>query len=132
MEHSLRRTDDKRKIKRAEVKERKLKEKEQKKEDLKKLQELKRKEIDEKIQKLKEITGNTDVAFQEEDIDGDFDPDAHDRRMNSLFNDEFYEGTEGDQKPEFPDLDEELELGITKYKNLIIIKINFAVFRTLG
>lgn len=112
MENSLRRTDDRRKIKRVEVKERKKKEKEQKKEELKKLQELKRKEIEEKIQKLKEITGNTDVAFQEDDIEGDFDPEAHDRRMQSLFNDEFYEGPEDDQKPEFPDLDEELELGL--------------------
>lgn len=51
------------------------------------------------------------MAFQEEDIDGDFDPETHDKRMQSLFDDEFYEGAEGDQKPEFPDLDEELELG---------------------
>lgn len=63
MENSLRRKDDKRKLKRAEIKERKEKEKQQKKEELKKLQELKRKEIEEKIQQLKEITGNTDVAF---------------------------------------------------------------------
>lgn len=111
MENSLRKKDDRRKIKRAEIKERKQKEKDQKKEELKKLQELHRKELEEKIQKLKEIT-KTDVAFQEEDIDGDFDPEAHDRRMQSLFNEEFYGKPEDDRKPEFPDLDEELELGI--------------------
>lgn len=63
MENSLRRKDDKRKLKRVEIKERKQKEKQQKKEELKKLQELKRKEIEEKIQQLKEITGNTEVGF---------------------------------------------------------------------
>lgn len=63
MEHSLRKKDDKRKLKRAEIKERKEKEKQQKKEELKKLQELKRKEIEEKIQQLKEITGNTEIGF---------------------------------------------------------------------
>lgn len=111
MENSVRIKDDKRQMKRAEIKERKRKEKEEKMKELKKLQELKKKEIEEKIQKLKEITGNTDVAFEEDDIEGDFDPEAHDKRMQSLFNDEFYAGPEGEQKPEFPDLDEELELG---------------------
>lgn len=112
MEHSLRKKDDKRKLKRAEIKERKQKEKEEKKAELKKLQELYKKEIEEKIQKLNEVTGTTEVAFAEDDIEGDFDPEAHDRRMQSLFNDEFYSGPEGDQKPEFPDLDEELEIGM--------------------
>ncbi|RZC36871.1 KRI1 -like, partial [Asbolus verrucosus] len=110
LEHSLRKTDDKRKLKRAETKERKQKEKQQKMQDLKKLQELKRQEIEEKIQKIKEITGNKDIEFKDEDLDGDFDPEAHDKRMQDLFNDEFYEGHEDDQKPEFPEIDEYLEL----------------------
>ncbi|CAG9764401.1 unnamed protein product [Ceutorhynchus assimilis] len=110
VEHSLRKTDDRRKLKRAETKERKLKEKEEKMADIKKMQELKRKEIEEKIEKLREVTGATDLAFHDEDIDGDFDPEAHDKRMQELFNDNFYEGDETDQKPEFPDLDEELEI----------------------
>lgn len=114
MEQSVRKKDDKRKIKRAEIKERKQKEKQQMKEELKQLQELHKREVEEKIKKLKGVTGNTDVAFEEEDIEGDFDPEAHDRRMQSLFSDEFYQGPEGDQKPEFPDLDEELEIGMLK------------------
>lgn len=32
--------------------------------------------------------------------------------MQSLFNDSFYQGPEEEQKPEFPDIDEELEIGI--------------------
>lgn len=51
-------------------------------------------------------------SFQDDDIEGDFDPEAHDRRMQSLFNDEFYGGPEEEQKPEFPDIDEELEIGM--------------------
>lgn len=57
IENSIRRTDDKRKVKRAETKERKKREKEEKMAEIKKLQELKRKEIEEKLQKLKEVTG---------------------------------------------------------------------------
>lgn len=110
VENSLRKTDDRRKTKRHELKERKALEKQEKMEDLQKLKEMKRKEIEEKIKKLKEITGNTEVTFQDQDFDEDFDPDAHDKRMQTLFNDEFYTGEEGDEKPEFPDLDEELEI----------------------
>ncbi|ERL90884.1 hypothetical protein D910_08229 [Dendroctonus ponderosae] len=110
IENSIRRTDDKRKAKRAETKERKKREKEEKMAEIKKMQELKRKEIEEKLQKLKEVTGATDLAFGDEDVDGEFDPEAHDKRMQSLFNDEFYQGQETDEKPEFPDIDKELEI----------------------
>lgn len=110
MESSLRRTDDRRKLKRAEVKERKIKEKEEKFEDIRKMKELKRKEIHERMEKLREVTGNTKVSFEEIDLDEDFDPEAHDKKMQQLFNNEFYQGEESDQKPEFPDLDEELEI----------------------
>ena len=35
----------------------------------------------EKIERLKEATGNTDVGFSEQDIDDDFNPAEHDKRM---------------------------------------------------
>uniref|UniRef100_A0A6P7GKN9 Protein KRI1 homolog n=1 Tax=Diabrotica virgifera virgifera TaxID=50390 RepID=A0A6P7GKN9_DIAVI len=110
MENSLRKTDDRRKLKRQEVKERKKIEKEEKMQEVKKMQELKLKEIEEKLEKLKEITGNESLGFADADIDGDFDPEEHDRKMQVLFNDEFYNAPEDEQKPEFPDLDEELEI----------------------
>ncbi|XP_056645496.1 protein KRI1 homolog [Diorhabda sublineata] len=110
MENSLRRTDNRRKIKRQEIKERKKKEKEEKVQEVKKLQELKLKEIEQKLEQLKEITGNANLGFANEDIEGDFDPDEYDRKMQELFNEEFYTAPEDDQKPEFPDLDEELEI----------------------
>lgn len=42
--------------------------------------------------------------------------------MAELFNNEFYATTADDEKPEFPDLDEELEIGMLylKYDCLII------------
>ncbi|KAI4467848.1 zinc finger zz type [Holotrichia oblita] len=110
IESSLRSKDDKRKLKRVEIKERKQKEKRQKMEEIRQMQILKKKEIEEKIQKLKEITGNDEIAFNDKDIEEDFDPEAHDRKMQQLFNDEFYQAPEEEQKPEFSDVDEILEL----------------------
>lgn len=51
------------------------------------------------------------MISQEDDLEGDFDPETHDKRMQELFDGEFYQGPEDDQKPEFKDIDEELELG---------------------
>ncbi|KAK4884740.1 hypothetical protein RN001_001011 [Aquatica leii] len=110
MEHTLRQKDDKRKVKRAERKTRKDLEKQSKMEELKQLKVLKRQEIEEKIKKLQEVTGNNELGFDVKDIDEDFDPEEHDKRMQELFNSEFYSGPEGDIKPEFPELDEELEI----------------------
>lgn len=122
----MRKTDDRRKIKRAETKERKIREKEEKMQEIKKLQELKKEEVEEKIKKLKEITGNQNLPFENEDLEADFDPAAHDQRMQALFNEEFYQGAEGDQKPEFPELDEYLELGILiKFFYLLYLQVFF-------
>lgn len=110
MENSLRRKDNRRSQKRAEVKQRKEEDKLRKKEELKQLKALKRKEIEEKIEKLKEITGNDDIQFNDIDLDADFDPSEHDRRMTEMFNDDYYAVPEEDIKPEFPDIDKELEI----------------------
>ncbi|KAG8182691.1 hypothetical protein JTE90_017669 [Oedothorax gibbosus] len=104
---SLRREDNRRKQKREEYTERKKKEKEQKKEELKRLKALKRKEIEEKFLKLKEVCGQDELNLDEEDMDSDFDPDKHDRKMKELFNDDYYAVAE-EQKPEF-EYDEDLD-----------------------
>ncbi|CAH3168094.1 unnamed protein product [Porites lobata] len=106
---SVRKTDDRRKEKRKQRELNKQKEKEQKREELKRLKNLKRKEIMEKLEKLKEITGNPNVGFNEEDIEGDFDPKKYDEAMQKAFNQDYYDEGE-DEKPVFEDdLDEELE-----------------------
>ncbi|XP_046970133.1 protein KRI1 homolog [Vanessa cardui] len=105
----IRPKDDRRSRKRAEIRERKEEEKKRKMEEIARLKALKLKEIQEKIAKIKEVTGNQDLAFKDEDIEGDFDPEEHDKRMKALFDEEYY-GEADDQKPVFPDLDEELEI----------------------
>ncbi|XP_053996635.1 protein KRI1 homolog [Hylaeus anthracinus] len=110
MENSIRRKDTRRAQKRAEVKMRKAEEKLKKKEELKQLKALKRKEIEDKLMKLKEITGNEDIKFNDIDLDGDFDPTEYDKKMTEIFNDDYYAAPEDDIKPEFPEVDEELEI----------------------
>lgn len=58
LENSLRKKDNRRALKRAEIKQRKEEEKIRKQEELKQLKALKRKEIADKIAQLKEITGS--------------------------------------------------------------------------
>merc|ERR1712071_269577 len=108
IESSLRKTDDSRRQKREEIKDRKQREKDQKKEDLKQLKKFKLKEIQDKIEQLKNITGNPSLPFQDAELDEDFDPAKHDEKMNEIFNEEYYGVDEGEQKPEFP-YDEELD-----------------------
>ena len=111
IEDSMRRKDDQRKQKRDEVKERKLKEKEKKREELKQLKAFKRKEILEKIEKLRKITGNDDLAFKDEDLEDDFDPDKYDERMKEVFDhyDSAPANPEDEEKPVFSDMDSDLE-----------------------
>ena len=107
IENTVRRTDEKRKLKRQETKERKLHEKEQKMKEIEIIKDMKRKEIQEKIEKLKLVTGNEELGFKDEELEEDFDPDAHDRRMQEIFNDDYYQVDEGEEKPECPsDIDE--------------------------
>lgn len=105
---SVRSKDDRRKIKREEVKERKKKEKEQKQQQLKELKNLKRAEIMGKLKKLQELTGNKQLTFNEIDLEGDFDPQTHDQIMQKFFSDEYYEENE-DEKPQFDDDDDDDE-----------------------
>ncbi|XP_001659705.2 protein KRI1 homolog [Aedes aegypti] len=113
VEESVRIERNKRKEQRQALKERKQREKEQQKRELEELKAIKLQEIKDRIQKLKEIAATENMTLNEEELESDFDPEEHDRRMQRMFDDNYYGIDEGDQKPEFPDLDE--ELGIENY-----------------
>lgn len=121
IEDSVRAQDNARKEKRKEREERKQKEKELKMKELRELQSVRKREIEQKLLLLKEVTGNEDLPLKEDDLNSDFDPDEHDRRMAEMFNNDYYGIDEGEQKPEFPDIDE--ELGIEDWDNFDKSKI---------
>ncbi|CAG0893188.1 unnamed protein product [Cyprideis torosa] len=106
---SLRQEKKKRKEKRSEIKERKEKEKRKVREEVEHLKKLKKKEILEKIDKLREVSGESE-GWEQRDVEGDFDPAEHDRRMKELFGDEYYGEDEAnaDEKPVF-EYDEEID-----------------------
>lgn len=106
---SMRRDKSKRKEKRDEYKKRKEEEKQRKKEELKRLKNLKRKEIMDKLDKIKKITGNEHISLNIEDLERDFDADEYERKMQEIFNDDYYqkpveeERVDEDGKPIFSD-----------------------------
>lgn len=107
---SVRASDDRRKEKRAELKDRKAREKEQQRQELEMLKEIKRKEIQDKINKLKMVTGADVLPITDDFLNEDFDPAEHDRKMQEMFNEEYYGVDEGEEKPEYPDDIEDLKV----------------------
>lgn len=110
IENSVRKVDSRRKEKRVERRERKELEKKEKFQEIEMLKELKRKEIDEKLAQLKAVTGADELNVDEIDLDGDFDPDEHDKKMQAIFDNEYYAIDEGDEKPEAPSDIEDLQV----------------------
>lgn len=94
VEGSLRREDTKRKEQRVERRERKTAEALRKREELKRLKALKRQEIEDRLRKIQAISGAKELP-KDIDLDSDFDPETHDRKMSALFNDAYYEQDEG-------------------------------------
>lgn len=110
IDNSVRKVDNKRKEKRVERRERKEHEKKEQFREVEMLKELKRKEIEEKIARLKSVTGDEELNIADIDLDGDFDPDEYDKKMNKIFNDEYYQIDEGEEKPEAPSDIEDLQV----------------------
>merc|ERR1712058_35491 len=101
---SMRREDDKRKKKRKEIEDRKKHE-----EEIKMLKNMKKKEIMDKLEKLKQITGNDDMDLDEDDIEGDFDPEKYDKKMAEIFQNYDDNLEIDDEKPTFSDFEDEEE-----------------------
>ncbi|KAJ9474528.1 Protein KRI1 [Pseudozyma hubeiensis] len=100
---SARREDNSRKRKREERTARKDEEKRLKMQELSRLKNLKRQEIVDKLKKLREVTGSSTVDLDGLDLEGDFDPDSHDKAMQKAFGDQYYEGEDDDEKPSWDD-----------------------------
>ncbi|XP_046336410.2 protein KRI1 homolog [Haliotis rufescens] len=109
IDDSVRRKDNKRADQRVAKQSRKKQEKDHRLEELKQLKKMKRQEIEQKIEHLRDITGNKDIGFSSADLEGDFDPQEHDRMMQQYFADEYYGEEEGDAKPMCPPEDEDLK-----------------------
>jgi protein KRI1 len=113
VEDSMRRVDDARKRKREERKTRKALERQKKEEELRRLKNLKQAEIQAKLDKVARLMGDKAeqpseaqrLAALADDLDADFDPDAYDKKMQAIFDDEYYqEGDDGAvDKPEWDD-----------------------------
>lgn len=99
---SARREDNTRKRKREERAARKDEEKRLKMQELSRLKNLKRQEIVDKLKKLREVTGSSAVDLDGLDLEGDFDPDAHDKAMQKAFGDQYYQDDD-DEKPSWDD-----------------------------
>merc|ERR1719431_1725816 len=63
-----------------------------------------------KLETLKKITGNADMELDEEDIEGDFDPEIYDKKMQEIFcNYDDNVVVEDEEKPTFSDIDDEYD-----------------------
>ncbi|ORY93137.1 KRI1-like family C-terminal-domain-containing protein [Syncephalastrum racemosum] len=101
---SLRRKRDKRKKERERRKLKKQAEKEAKMQELIGIRHKKMREIADKLKEIQEITGNDTVGLEKLDLEGDFDPAAYDKQMDSVFDENYYEHEEDlTEKPTWDD-----------------------------
>lgn len=126
IQDSMRREKTKRREKREETKKRKELERTQRREEIKRLKNLKRLEIVDKLERLKKVAGVTGgkpggkskglAGLSEQDLEADFDPEEYERRMQELFDDDYYgeaedkednEDNEDNEKPVFTDDEDE-------------------------
>ncbi|MFH4977793.1 hypothetical protein AB6A40_004502 [Gnathostoma spinigerum] len=115
---SMRKPDERRKAKRDAHKERKEAEKKKKKSEIRELKMLKKKEIEDKLERLRQMAGDEKLAVKMEDLEEDFDPTEYDKRMKELFNADYYDGCAEDEKPEFPEASNDESDDDSNYEDL--------------
>lgn len=120
-EGSVRKKSNTRKLQRKSKEERMAQAEFERKEELKHMKNLKKKEIEEKLQKIRDIAGIGEdgvCALNEDDLEEEFDPEEYDRKMKETFDVDYYDkgdvdpgfGSGGDDDLEKPDFDKEDEL----------------------
>ncbi|POM75792.1 Kri1 like protein [Phytophthora palmivora] len=117
IEDTMRREDDSRKRKRAERKERKALERQKKEEELRRLKNLKQAEIEQKLKKVAHLMGEAEgtAGLKPEDLEGDFDPEEYDKRMQAVFDEQYYDEDDDMEKPTWDEEeDKELFAGLPK------------------
>lgn len=123
VEGSVRKKTNARKLQRERKEERMAQAEFERKEELKYLKNLKKKEMNEKLKKIREIAGIGDggeCKLDLSDLEDEFDPEEHDKKMKEAFDDDYYKAndadpdftSDGDEEGEFekPDFDKEDEL----------------------
>lgn len=64
----------------------------ERREEVRRLKALKRQEVEAKLLKLVEAAGEGAVGLEEMDLEGDWDPEAHDAMMKKVYGDEYAGG----------------------------------------
>lgn len=115
IEGTVRKESSTRRDARASRKERKMSEKERLRAEVRRLKNLKREEIRAKMAQIAQVGGLAGAdAVAAADLNAEFDPDAHDKLMSQMYDDQYYSGVLLDEhgeelaKPAFGDLDDEV------------------------
>ncbi|KAL2538576.1 KRR1 family protein [Forsythia ovata] len=102
VEGSVRKKENARKFQRERKEERMVQAEFERNEELKHLKNLKKKEIKEKMQKIREAAGigeDGTCLLDEDDLEEEFDPQEYDRKMKEAFDNKYYDAE--DVNPEF-------------------------------
>ncbi|KAK9124419.1 hypothetical protein Sjap_014021 [Stephania japonica] len=114
-EDSVRKKSNARKEQRRRKKERLAQAKVERKEELKRLENLKREEAMEKLKHIRSIggiAGDGAFLFDEDYLDGEFDPDVYDNKAEETFGEDYYKAEDAD--PTFHDDSDEDDNDLTK------------------
>ncbi|KAL5531994.1 KRI1 [Sanghuangporus sanghuang] len=108
---TVRREENPRKAARERKKQRKEEKLLQKREEVKRLKALKMKEMREKLERIGKEGGKSadDEALQQLDLEGDWDPEAHDRQMAGIYGEDEPQGEE-DVDLEKPTWDDDIDI----------------------
>ncbi|KAL3845548.1 hypothetical protein ACJIZ3_002951 [Penstemon smallii] len=112
---SVRKKENARKSQRERKEERIAQAEFERKEELKRLKNLKKKEINDKLEKIREVAGigkDSNIFLNEDDLEEEFNPEEHDRKMKEAFGDEYYKAE--DVSPEFGSDEDEEGIGFEK------------------